>query len=237
MPQNKRESLIFTIIMCFTMVLWMSMYNVTLHMGGFSMTVLKEGWLGFPFAYIYAMCFDWFVVSHLAKSVAFRFFVKPDSAPLKKAIAVSCCMVIPMVIVMSFYGKSGSSCKSGMWSLFASVWITNIPKNLIMALPFQLIICRTFVRSIPANPHFRKEKCCINLCRKSSRKPFPVCGAFLHSIPLFFSNDFFICIFSFRNRALCGTVTVTTTVSGSVARTTSLSAAIARSFYLPHHRF
>ena len=66
MPQNKRESLIFTIIMCFTMVLWMSMYNVTLHMGGFSMTVLKEGWLGFPFAYIYAMCFDWFVVSHLA---------------------------------------------------------------------------------------------------------------------------------------------------------------------------
>ena len=45
MPQNKRESLIFTIIMCFTMVLWMSMYNVTLHMGGFSMTVLKEGWL------------------------------------------------------------------------------------------------------------------------------------------------------------------------------------------------
>lgn len=32
MPQNKRESLIFTIIMCFTMVLWMSMYNVTLHM-------------------------------------------------------------------------------------------------------------------------------------------------------------------------------------------------------------
>ena len=48
MPQNKRESLIFTIIMCFTMVLWMSMYNVTLHMGGFSMTVLKEGWLDSP---------------------------------------------------------------------------------------------------------------------------------------------------------------------------------------------
>ena len=124
MPQNKRESLIFTIIMCFTMVLWMSMYNVTLHMGGFSMTVLKEGWLGFPFAYIYAMCFDWFVVSHLAKSVAFRFFVKPDSAPLKKAIAVSCCMVIPMVIVMSFYGSLEACVKSGMWSLLLPVWIS-----------------------------------------------------------------------------------------------------------------
>ena len=48
MPQNKRESLIYTVLMCFCMVLWMSMYNVTLHMGGFSLEVLKEGWLGFP---------------------------------------------------------------------------------------------------------------------------------------------------------------------------------------------
>ena len=50
MPQNKRESLIYTVLMCFCMVLWMSMYNVTLHMGGFSLEVLKEGWLGFPIA-------------------------------------------------------------------------------------------------------------------------------------------------------------------------------------------
>ena len=31
MPRNKRESLIYTVLMCFTMVLWMSIYNVTLH--------------------------------------------------------------------------------------------------------------------------------------------------------------------------------------------------------------
>ena len=31
MPRNKRESFIYSVIMCFTMVLWMSMYNVTLH--------------------------------------------------------------------------------------------------------------------------------------------------------------------------------------------------------------
>ena len=179
MPQNKRESLIFTIIMCFTMVLWMSMYNVTLHMGGFSMTVLKEGWLGFPFAYIYAMCFDWFVVSHLAKSVAFRFFVKPDSAPLKKAIAVSCCMVIPMVIVMSFYGSLEACVKSGMWSLLLPVWITNIPKNLIMALPFQLIVAGPFVRISG------RKSAGINLCRKKLRKPFG-----LRSFPTFYSIIF-----------------------------------------------
>ena len=149
MPQNKRESLIFTIIMCFTMVLWMSMYNVTLHMGGFSMTVLKEGWLGFPFAYIYAMCFDWFVVSHLAKSVAFRFFVKPDSDPLKKAIAVSCCMVVPMVIIMSFYGAMEAIVSGGAgWNQLLLIWITNIPRNFIMALPLQLLIAGPFIRGL-----------------------------------------------------------------------------------------
>ena len=78
----------------------------------------------------------------------FRFFVKPDSAPLKKAIAVSCCMVIPMVIVMSFYGSLEACVKSGMWSLLLPVWITNIPKNLIMALPFQLIVAGPFVRKV-----------------------------------------------------------------------------------------
>ncbi|WP_330608280.1 hypothetical protein [Anaerotignum lactatifermentans] len=74
MPQNKRESLIYTVLMCFVMVFWMSMYNVTLHMGSPSLDVLREGWLGFPIAYIYAMCFDWFLVSKLAKGFAFRFW-------------------------------------------------------------------------------------------------------------------------------------------------------------------
>ena len=84
MPQNKRESLIYSVMMCFTMVLWMSMYNVTLHMGGFSTEVLREGWLGFPIAVVFAFCMDWFVVSGPAQGVAFRFFVNRDSSVLKK---------------------------------------------------------------------------------------------------------------------------------------------------------
>ena len=83
MPQNKRESLIYTVLMCFCMVLWMSMYNVTLHMGGFSLEVLKEGWLGFPIAYVFAMCCDWFLVSGLAKKFAFTYLVKPEDSVLK----------------------------------------------------------------------------------------------------------------------------------------------------------
>ena len=40
MPMHKRESLIYTVLMCFTMVLWMSMYNVALHMGTLNMDCL-----------------------------------------------------------------------------------------------------------------------------------------------------------------------------------------------------
>ena len=117
MPQNKRESLIYSVMMCFTMVLWMSMYNVTLHMGGFSTEVLREGWLGFPIAVVFAFCMDWFVVSGPAKGVAFRFFVNRDSSVLKKVIVISTCMVVPMVIIMADWKPvsvpdSGTCCLS-----------------------------------------------------------------------------------------------------------------------------
>lgn len=104
MPRNKRESLIYTVLMCFTMVLWMSIYNVTLHMGALNLTTIREAWIGFPIAYVFAMYMDWFVVSGPAKGFAFRFLVKPESPVLHKVIAVSCSMVVPMVIIMSLYG-------------------------------------------------------------------------------------------------------------------------------------
>lgn len=148
MPRNKRESLIYTIMMCCVMVLWMSMYNVALHMGALNLETLKEGWLGFPIACVYAMCFDWFVVSKPAKGVAFRFFVKPESSTMKKVIAVSCCMVVPMVVVMSLYGALEACVRSGAWNALPVIWLTNIPKNLIMALPFQLLIAGPLVRTL-----------------------------------------------------------------------------------------
>lgn len=148
MPRNKRESLIYTVLMCFTMVLWMSMYNVTLHMGRLNMETLKEGWLGFPFAYLYAIVFDWFIVSKPAKAVAFRYFAKPESSVMRKVIAVSCCMVIPMVVVMSLYGGLEACVKSGNWGLLPVIWLTNIPKNIIMALPFQLLVAGPLVRRV-----------------------------------------------------------------------------------------
>ena len=43
MPINKRESLLFTFIMCFCMVLWMSIYNVALQHGAINGEVIAAG--------------------------------------------------------------------------------------------------------------------------------------------------------------------------------------------------
>lgn len=148
MPQNKRESLIYSVLMCFCMVLWMSIYNVSLHQGGLSLTSVQEGWQGFPIAYVFAFCCDWFFVSKLAKGVAFGFLLKPDSSPRRKVITISTCMVVPMVIIMSLYGAVEGCVHTGMWLSVFAQWLHNIPFNFIMALPFQLILAGPFVRFV-----------------------------------------------------------------------------------------
>lgn len=148
MPINKKESLIYTILMCFTMVLWMSIYNVALHDGGISIPVLQDAWIGFPFAYLFAILLDMFFVSKVAKWFAFSFLVQPTDSDLRKVIAISCCMVIPMVVFMSLYGAFEACVKTGGWTMLGGIWFSNIPMNFLMALPVQLLIAGPFVRAI-----------------------------------------------------------------------------------------
>lgn len=141
MPTNKRESLIFTFIMCFAMVLWMSIYNVALHQGALTMGAVAQAWLGFPVACVFAMCADWFVVAPLAKGFAFRFLVTPGkSSPLAMTLAVSSCMVVSMVIIMSLFGAVEVASQTGEFAAIPFMWISNIPTNFIMALPWNLLV-------------------------------------------------------------------------------------------------
>ena len=148
MPQNKRESLIYTVLMCFVMVLWMSIYNAALQYGKLNFEVLAAAWIGFPIAYVFAMCCDWFFVSKLAKGFAFGFLVKPEDSVLKKVVCVSSCMVVPMVLIMSLYGAVEGAVHTGGWNGILSAWLFNIPRNFVMALPLQLLIAGPLVRKV-----------------------------------------------------------------------------------------
>ena len=114
MPKNKRESRLFTFIMCFLMVLWMSIYNVARQYGHMGADVIAAAWIGFPPAYVFAMLCDWFVASPLAKGFAFKHLVTPGkSSPRAMTLAVSTCMVFPMVIIMSLYGAFEGTLHAG----------------------------------------------------------------------------------------------------------------------------
>lgn len=154
MPTNKRESLLFTFIMCFCMVLWMSIYNVALQHGAINGEVIAAAWLGFPPAYIFAMLCDWFVASPLAKGFAFKYLVTPGkSSPRAMTLAVSSCMVVPMVIIMSLYGSfEGLAHMEGgivaNLNMIPMMWLTTIPKNFIMALPWNLLVAGPVARFV-----------------------------------------------------------------------------------------
>lgn len=142
MPQNKRESLIFTVIMCFCMVLGMSVYNVArVHGWQLDGAVIAEAWLGFPPAYLVAMALDVLVASRFAKWFAFRFLVTPGkSAPFAIMLAVSTMMVFPMVLFMSLYGAVEAVTHTGDIAMIPAIWLGNIPFNFIAALPWNLLI-------------------------------------------------------------------------------------------------
>ena len=149
MPKNKRESLLFTFIMCFLMVFWMSIYNVARTYGGLSAEVVVDAWIGFAPAYVFAMLCDWFVASPLAKGFAFRHLVTPGkSSPRAMMIAVSTCMVFPMVIIMSLYGAFEGALHAGTFAVVPAAWLTNIPWNFIMALPWNLLIAGPLARFV-----------------------------------------------------------------------------------------
>ena len=113
----------------------MSIYNVALQYGKLDFEVLAAAWIGFPIAYVFAMCCDWFFVSKLAKGFAFGFLVKPEDS-------------VPMVLIMSLYGAVEGAVHTGGWNGILSAWLFNIPRNFVMALPLQLLIAGPLVRKV-----------------------------------------------------------------------------------------
>lgn len=143
MPKNKRESLIFTIMMCAFMVFVMSVYNISFYVG-FSFETVKSAWVGFPLAFIVAFILDWFFVGKFAKKFAFK-LAGNNSKPIVLVLLISTFMVCGMVIFMSLFGALHTA---GISSLTIPLWVENIFKNFILALPLQLLVAGPLIRYV-----------------------------------------------------------------------------------------
>ncbi|MBN1075479.1 DUF2798 domain-containing protein [Clostridium botulinum] len=143
MGQTKLQKFIFTLMMCFGMVLGMTIYNMLLNEGFHSQffnNLLKDFWLGF----IVALLLDVFIVGKIAKPIALK-IVKPnnETKPIKIILTISLCMVIGMVIFMSMYGAITAV---GFNSGALKIYPLCIIRNFIMALPLNMLIVSPVVR-------------------------------------------------------------------------------------------
>ncbi|MEC2066005.1 DUF2798 domain-containing protein [Bacillus inaquosorum] len=146
MPTNKKEGLIFGVMMCFGMVCVMSIYNAIINgaIQDFSLVTVFEMVIGF----MVALLLDLLLVGPLAKKIAFSLpFDK--SKKLYVILAMSTCMVISMVLCMSVFGLVTAALSNGINgnSLF-SAYLMIVLKNFILAYPLQLLIMGPLVRGI-----------------------------------------------------------------------------------------
>ena len=143
MGQTKLQKFIFTLMMCFCMVLGMTIYNMILNEGFHSNllnNLLKDFWLGF----IVALLLDIFIVGKLAKPIAFK-IVKPnkETKQVKIILAISSCMVIGMVLFMSMFG---AIIAAGFNIDALKLYPLCIVRNFVVALPLNLLIVSPIVR-------------------------------------------------------------------------------------------
>ncbi|EMF0315268.1 DUF2798 domain-containing protein [Enterococcus faecium] len=140
MLTNKKEGIIFTTMMCFLMVLGMSAYNLWLHQDLHLSSLL----IGLVPGFVVAFILDVFIIGVLAKKIAFKLPVNPESK-IQMILTISCLMVLGMVTCMSLFGViMEQGIPDQLFSAYMNAWKMNV----IAALPLQLIIVGPLSRSV-----------------------------------------------------------------------------------------
>ncbi|WP_165005178.1 MULTISPECIES: DUF2798 domain-containing protein [unclassified Enterococcus] len=140
MPTNKKEGIIFTTMMCFLMVLGMSVYNLWLHQDLHMNSLL----IGLVPGFVVAFILDVFIIGVLAKKIAFKLPVNKESK-MQMILTISCLMVLGMVTCMSLFGVV---MEQGIPDQLGAAYVDAWKMNVIVALPLQLIIVGPISRSV-----------------------------------------------------------------------------------------
>ena len=142
MPTNKKEGIIFTTMMCFLMVLGMSIYNLWLH----NALHVSNLFIGLISGFIVAFILDVFIVGVVAKKIAFKLPINKQNK-MQMILTISCLMVLGMVTCMSLFGIV---IEQGIPEQFLSTYFTAWKMNAIMALPLQLLFVGPVSRAVLA---------------------------------------------------------------------------------------
>lgn len=145
MPTTKKENLIFGMMMCSGMVMFMTLYNLFTH-GLLGTLSLTEIIIQLIQIFIIASLVELFIVGPVAKKIAFSLpFDKSNKVLVIVFLAIF--MVSGMVLCMSLYGLGTAYFSHSLIgeSLLKN-YLSLVFKNFIFAFPLQLLIVGPLVR-------------------------------------------------------------------------------------------
>lgn len=115
MPKTKFQSIIFTMIMVFFMVYCMTVYTISLGMGGLTydvfLTALKEMWV----EYVVVFCLIFFFITRNAVKFAGKIVDPEKNSPIILTVAiqsVTVVMIVPLITLFATFFHNGFT---GSW--------------------------------------------------------------------------------------------------------------------------
>ena len=144
MPRNKKEGIIFGICMCFIMVFFMGMLNISIQFGGFNSEVMMTCLKAFPLTFVIAFVLEGAIVGKINGMLLNKFAGKNDSA---NAMTLFNCFFIVtcMSLIMTFIGGmlGGDSL-----SLVAKEFFIRWPRNFCAAFFLNILVAGPISRAI-----------------------------------------------------------------------------------------
>ncbi len=145
MPRTKLQDYVFTFIMVFFMVFCMTVYSISLQMGGFGTSILgmaiREMWLEYVIVFIIAH----FFVSKSAVVLAKRIIDPAKSQPIFFMLAVQSfmvCQMVPLITLIATFLHGGAA---GDWF---GTWIQQVALCFPVAFCLQIFYVGPLVRLI-----------------------------------------------------------------------------------------
>jgi hypothetical protein len=136
LPSNNEEVIIFRLLMCFGLVLIMSVYNTALR--GFSLYTLRETVILFFITFIVAFIVLSFV-EPIARNIALS-LLYDKSKKINFILAISFSLVPMMVLIMSVFGLIVTALMTGIEGSIYTAYLKKVGLNIIVALPSQILI-------------------------------------------------------------------------------------------------
>ena len=146
MPSNKKEGIIYGISMCFIMVFFMGLLNISIHLGGFNLNSIKTTLIAFPLTFVIAFILENLFVGKINHILLSKFVPENDST--NSYILFNCFFIVTMMsLIMTIIGGFlGGDNAQTIFSEFFIRWPRNFCAafflNILVAGPISRLILR-----------------------------------------------------------------------------------------------